>query len=198
MKHLILASQSPRRSELLRQAGIEFDSSPSQISEIPDENLNLQDQISDLARRKAEHCLELRNFSERQGNLILSADTVVVLDGQILGKPESRRENAQYLRRLSGRKHSVITGVCLLDVDTGEMALDHDEALIVFKVLSEPEIEEYVSSDEGLDKAGGYGIQGAAGKFVSEIEGAFDTVVGLPIALVEKMLKAKGWDVSRK
>jgi septum formation protein len=196
-KRLVLASQSPRRSELLSRAGFEFSLAPSQISEIPNENLNLDEQIQDLARRKAEECLRLRKLPERQGNLIISADTVVVLDGQILGKPQDRLENAQYLRRLSGRQHSVITAICLLDVDTGRSVCAHETSLINFKNLGENEIDVYASSGEGLDKAGGYGIQGAAGIFVKTVEGPYDNVVGLPIALLEKMLKENGWHVER-
>jgi septum formation protein len=151
---LILASQSPRRSELLRAAGFEFGLSPSQISEILNESLNLPDQICDLARRKAEACLNSGKHAKGQGNLILAADTVVVLDGQILGKPESRQENEQHLGRLSGRVHEVITAVCLCDMDTGRVALDHAFSEIEFRVLSSDEITDYAASGEGLDKAG--------------------------------------------
>lgn len=195
---LILASQSPRRSELLTSAGFSFHVSPSQISEIPDENLNLDDQIRDLALKKAEACLNSGKLVKGLGNLILAADTVVVLDGQILGKPKDRLENAQYLRRLSGRDHQVITGVCLLDVDSNRRALGHSTTLVYFRNLSETEIAAYVNSDEGLDKAGGYGIQGGAGPFVARFEGAYDNVVGLPVALVEKLLKENSWDVDRR
>jgi septum formation protein len=197
-RRLVLASQSPRRSELLARAGIEFSLAPSQISEIPDENLNLDDQIQDLARRKAEECLKVRKLPKQQGNLILSADTVVVLDGQILGKPEDRLENEQYLRRLSGRQHSVITAICLLDVDTGKFVTAHETSLITFKVLNESQIMEYGDSGEGLDKAGGYGIQGAAGVFVKTVDGSYDNVVGLPIALLERLLAENGWNVGRR
>lgn len=195
---LVLASQSPRRKELLSAAGFEFDLSPSQISEIPDENLNLEEQIRTLAREKAEACLKTGNLAIGQGNLILSADTVVCLDGQILGKPDDRRENEQYLRRLSGRTHTVITAICLLDVDSGRTACDHATSWITFRTLSDEEIAKYVASDDGLDKAGGYGIQGEAGAFVSEVEGPHDNIVGLPIALVERLLKENGWDVDRR
>lgn len=195
---LILASQSPRRRELLSASGFEFDLSPTQISEIPDENLNLEGQIRALARQKAEACLKTGKIARGLGNLILSADTVVVLDGQILGKPADRRENEQYLRRLSGRTHSVITAVALLDVDTGRMAVDHETSWITFRPLSDEEILRYVDSGDGLDKAGGYGIQGMAGEFVSEVRGSYDNIVGLPVALVEELLKENNWDVDRR
>ena len=198
-RRLILASQSPRRSELLRAAGFEFDLSPSQISEIPDENLNLQEQIRDLALRKAEACLKLRKVATGHGNLLLSADTVVVLDGQILGKPANRKENGQYLRRLSGRVHQVITGVCLLDMDTGKAVVDHATSSIEFRDLSDQEIQSYVESDDGLDKAGGYGIQSpGACDFVARVEGPYDNIVGLPVDLVEKLLRENGWQIDRR
>ncbi len=195
---LVLASQSPRRRELLSAAGFEFDLSPTQISEIPDENLNLEGQIRALACQKAEACLKSGKVAKGQGNLILSADTVVVLDGQILGKPDDRRENEHYLRLLSGRTHCVITSVALLDVDTGRMAVGHETSWITFRTLTDDEIAAYVASGEGLDKAGGYGIQGSAGAFVSEVKGPYDNIVGLPVALVEKLLKENNWDVDRR
>jgi len=196
--HLVLASQSPRRSELLTQAGFEFTVAPTQISEIPDENLNLMEQISDLARRKAEECLKSGKLTKQLGNLILSADTVVVLDGQILGKPKDRPENEQYLRRLMGEAHRVISGICLLDVDSGIQATGCEVSEVTFRQLSETEIASFVDSGEGLDKAGGYGIQGLAGNFVSKLKGPRDNVVGLPIQLLEKLLKENGWNVDRR
>lgn len=198
MQRLVLASQSPRRSELLSRAGFVFTVTSPQISEIPDENLNLQDQVRQLAVDKAQACLKTGKVLKGQGNLILSADTVVVLDGQILGKPKDRKENEHYLRSLSGRSHSVITAVCLLEADTGKMAIGHDTSEILFRTLGEDEIAAYGASGEGLDKAGGYGIQGAAGQFVASLDGAFDNVMGLPVTLVERLIDENGWVVDRK
>lgn len=192
---LVLASQSPRRSELLKDAGFEFAIMPTQISEIPDENLNLPEQIRDLARQKADACAGSGKILKEQGNLILAADTVVILDGQILGKPRDRSENSQYLRRLSGRTHSVISALCLLDFDRGVRAVDHETSQITFKNLDEAEIEAYVASDDGLDKAGGYGIQNVRERFVSRVEGSYDNIVGLPVALLRRMLKENGWNL---
>lgn len=198
MHQLLLASQSPRRRELLEQAGFEFTVSSVQISEIPDENLNLPEQIRRLAWEKAQALVDSGKVLIGQGFLILSSDTVVVVDGKIMGKPKDRSECASYIRQLSGRKHSVITSVCLWDLDSGRVVVDHDSTEVSFKNLSEAEIEDYAASGDGLDKAGGYGIQGAAGAFVTKVEGAMDTVVGLPVALVERMLKENGWRVSRR
>ena len=197
-RRLVLASQSPRRKELLEQAGFQFTVLSIQISEIPNENLNLQDQIEDLALMKAQACLNSRKLAEGQGNLILASDTVVVLAGQILGKPLDRPDNEQTLHKLSGQKHRVITGVCLLDQDTGLQVLGHSSTEVEFRKLDSVEISRYVATGEGLDKAGGYGIQGAAGAFVAGISGPMDGVIGLPIELVEKLLKENGWNVDRK
>lgn len=198
MHQLVLASQSPRRRELLEQAGFEFFVASVQISEIPNENLNLPDQIRHLAQDKARALVESGKLLKQNSFLVLSSDTVVVLEGRILGKPETAAINADFLRRLSGRTHEVITAICLWDLDSGRVALGHDVARVTFRALDEREIEAYCSSGDGLDKAGGYGIQGRAGAFVATVEGAMDTIVGLPIALVERMLKENGWYVGRR
>ena len=198
MKQLILASQSPRRRELLTQAGFEFTVLAIQISEIPDENLSLEDQIQQLSFEKAQALVESGKLSEEQGFLLLAADTVVVLGDKILGKPANKVESAHYLRQLSGRKHRVITAVCLWDLDSGRVVKSFDQTWVSFRGLNEDEIKAYAESGEGLDKAGGYGIQGKAGAFVDGVEGAMDTVVGLPVALVERMIKENGWNVGRR
>lgn len=198
MPRLVLASQSPRRRELLSRAGFDFTTTSLQISEIPDENLNLPDQVRGLAVSKADAWLEQAKPQEKQGILLLTADTVVILDGQILGKPKDQKENRRYMEALSGRIHEVITAVCLVEGSTGKRVVDHDVARITFRELTPSEIDEYVATGEGLDKAGGYGIQGAAGKFVAKLEGAFDNVMGLPVALVEKLLDENGWKLERR
>ncbi len=151
-----------------------------------------------MAQDKAKALIECGKLSKGKGFLVLSSDTVVVLDGRVLGKPGSKAVNEAYLRKLSGRRHAVITAVCLWDLDSGRIALDHDTAHVTFRTLSEEDIRGYAESGEGLDKAGGYGIQGAAGRFVETFEGANDTIVGLPVALVERMLEENGWNVGRR
>lgn len=198
MHQLVLASQSPRRRELLERAGFQFLVVSVQISEIPNENLNLEDQIRHLAQDKARAVVESGKLLKGKSYLILASDTVVVLEGRILGKPEAKDVNQLYLRQLSGQKHSVITSVCLWDLDSGRVELEHDSAEVTFRKLSDQEIGAYVDSCDGLDKAGGYGIQGAAGKFVASVEGDNDTIVGLPINLVERMMKENGWNVGRR
>lgn len=193
---LVLASQSPRRRELLERAGFSFTVSPSQLSEILDESLSLTGQIEDLAKRKAEAWLTSAKPSERQDILILSADTVVALGDQILGKPKDQKENLSYLRQLSGREHQVITAVCLAD-PAGQTLVGHGLSRIFFRQLSDDEMSAYAASGDGLDKAGGYGIQGAAGAFVDRLVGDFDNVMGLPIAVVEELLARGGWVLER-
>ena len=151
-----------------------------------------------LAEEKADACLNSGKLPKGRRNLVLSADTVVVLDGEILGKPKDRQENGRFLEALSGQTHSVITAVCLVEQDTGKRAVGHETSYITFRKLSGSEIEDYIASGDGLDKAGGYGIQGAAGKFVEKVEGPNDNVVGLPVALVERMLRENGWRVDRR
>jgi septum formation protein len=182
----------------LRSAGFEFTVTSVQISEIPDENLNLEDGIRDISVRKALACLKMGNLLIGVPNLLLSADTVVILGDQILGKPKDQKENGQYLRRLSGQTHRVITAVCLVESWTGRKLVDHDESRILFRELTSQDIDSYLATRDGLDKAGGYGIQSPiASGFVSKLDGAFDNVMGLPIALVEKMLVLGGWDIER-
>lgn len=182
---LILASNSPRRRELLRRAGFEFEVRPSKVEEVarPDES------AEEFARRAArEKALDVAASSPPQ-SLVLGADTVVVVDGEILGKPASREDAARMLRRLSGRTHRVITGVCLAQAPSGVEVLEHATTFVTFCKLDEQEIQNYVSSGEPFDKAGAYGIQGLASKFVTRIEGCYFNVVGLPVPLVYKSLK---------
>lgn len=185
----MLASQSPRRLQILRRRGVSVLSHPVQVSEIPDENLNLSAQIEGLARLKLETCLKMRTPPETLGNLVLAADTVVILDGQILGKPVDRQVARQTLVSLSGRTHEVITGVAVCDLVSGRVMAGSQSTGVRFRVLSETEIEWYLDRGEWTDKAGGYGIQGRAREFVADLMGDFDNVVGLPMRLVDGLCR---------
>lgn len=186
---LVLASQSPRRRQILRIAGFEFDILPSQISEIPDENLNLDQRIRQLAIDKAEACLKMGKTPKGQGFLILAADTVVALGDQVLGKPKDENEARQILRRLSGQTHVVITGLAMIDVDTDRRLEAHERTTVEFRELSDQEIDHYVQTGDPMDKAGAYGIQSEARSFVKKLEGHYDNVVGLPMKAVESMFE---------
>ncbi len=182
---LILASASPRRRDLLRNAGFDFEVRPGQIVE----EIQPGELPEDFARRAArEKAMQIAALSPR-GRLILGADTVVVIGGQTLGKPSDPQDAARMLRLLSGRTHQVHTGVCLVRAPDGIEALRHETTLVTFRELDEEEIRQYVESGEPSDKAGAYAIQGLASKFVTRISGCHSNVVGLPIALVYEILK---------
>lgn len=183
--HFILASASPRRRDLLRNAGFDFEVRPGQIVE----EIQLGELPEEFARRVArEKALQIAASSPRD-SLVLGADTVVVIDGQVLGKPAGRPDAARMLRLLSGRTHQVHSGICLVRAPDQTEALEHETTLVTFRELDEEEIRHYVETGEPWDKAGGYGIQGLASKFVTRISGCYSNVVGLPVALVYKVLR---------
>jgi septum formation protein len=182
---LILASASPRRRDLLRNAGFDFEVRPSQIVE----EIQPGELPEDFARRAArEKALQIAASSPR-GGLVLGADTIVVIDGQTLGKPSDPQDATRMLRLLSGRTHQVHTGICLVRAPDSIEALKHETTLVTFRELDEEEIRQYVESGEPSGKAGAYAIQGLASKFVTRISGCYSNVVGLPIALVYEILK---------
>jgi septum formation protein len=200
--NLILASQSPRRRELLEKAGFEFSTFPVKVSEIIDENLTPEDAVTSLALQKAEACLDQHKHLKSVDNLILGADTMVVMGVKCLGKPQNFSEAAEYLRLLSGKVHRVITGMCLLNPDQGQSPSNVwagcEISEVHFRQLSEEEIADYVQSGEPMDKAGAYAIQGGGSGFVSRLVGSWSNVVGLPIEKLESVLKERGWNVPRR
>ena len=186
MIRLILASNSPRRRDLLRNAGFEFDVRPSGIEEsrLPDES------PEDFARRLArDKALDVARQSEA-GSLVLGADTVVAIDREFLEKPVDAVDAARMLRTLSGRTHRVITAVCLISAPERVLAWRHETTSVTFRKLTNQEIESYVASGEPFDKAGGYAIQGLASRFVPRVEGCYFNVVGLPVPLVYEIVKS--------
>jgi septum formation protein len=183
---LILASASPRRAELLRSAGVSFTIDVANIAEdaLPGESPTQH--AERLAQEKAE-VVAKRN----EGKIVLGADTIVVVDNEILGKPRDSRDAARMLRLLSGRNHQVITGVCIAKLATGnwQLATDSARTTVHFVPLSATDIENYIGTKEPMDKAGAYAIQGIASRWINKIEGDYANVVGLPVALVWKMLQ---------
>lgn len=194
---LILASQSPRRIELLKLAGYKFRQVSVQLSEISDENLNPRERIRQLALAKAKACLDLRISSDVKDFGLLTADTLVVLGDQTLGKPKDQFEACQMLSQLSGARHRVITALVLYNSSTRDFIFGEAETVVQFRKLSEAEIQSYVESGDPFDKAGGYGIQGEARKFVESVEGPFDNVVGFPTVLFEQLKSRSGMDFDR-
>jgi septum formation protein len=173
---LVLASSSPRRQEILKRAGIPFLVRPADIDETLREGELPAAYVRRLAQAKAE------SVPADSEEIVLAADTVVVVDGLILGKPAGGADAARMLRLLSGREHQVLTGVCLRA--QARSVVDEESTRVWFVPLTEDQIADYVSSGEPLDKAGAYAIQGLASKFIPRIEGCYFNVVGLPIAKV--------------
>lgn len=185
MRRLILASASPRRRELLAQAGFNFEVMPAHINEDLHPGEDPIDYVVRLAREKAEAVYaQIRNTEA----IVLGADTTVTLDGHILAKPEDAEDAGRMLRLLSGRTHRVITGVAIASASGVEVAAEVTG--VQFLTLNDEEIATYVAAGEPMDKAGAYGIQGYAAKWIPRIEGCYFNVVGLPLALVSTMLDA--------
>jgi septum formation protein len=179
---LILASASPRRSELLTAAGIDHVVRPAAVPEIREPEEPAQEFVRRLAETKA------RALSSATDEIVLGADTVVCIENEVLGKPRDREDAVRMLRLLSGRDHLVHTGICLLSRKA--CVVDLETTRVSFARLTEEEISQYTQSGEPADKAGAYAIQGLASKFVLRIEGSYGNVVGLPVALVYRHLKA--------
>jgi septum formation protein len=166
---------------LLDEAGLDFDVWPVDIDETPRPDEPAEEYVARLAEAKARAAAR-----EVPGRPVLGADTVVVIDGQVLGKPVDARDAVAMLRRLSGRAHDVLTGVALV---WGERCANRVERTrVIFRALTDAEIAAYVASGEPADKAGGYAIQGRAGAFVTELEGSHSNVVGLPVAAVLQLV----------
>jgi septum formation protein len=189
MRRLILASSSPRRRELLTQAGFTFEVHPAHIPEDPLPNEDPIAYVVRLSRAKAEAVFEKISSQESAPpHVVLGADTTVTLDNHILGKPADAADAARMLRLLSGRTHRVITGVALASAQRTEVAAEVTG--VRFLTLSDEEIAAYIATGEPMDKAGAYGIQGRAARWIPRIEGCYFNVVGLPLALVSVMLEA--------
>ena len=190
---LVLASASPRRAELLRAAGFSFDVVVTDVDERQRPGETPAVYVRQLAADKSAAALrpvDVARLSRDPSAIILGADTTVVVDGDILGKPADDREAAAMLRRLSGRAHEVLTGVSLR---RGAEEVGRVESTTVhFTTLTEQDIEWYVTSGEGRDKAGAYAIQGLASRFIPRIDGSYSNVVGLPVACVAELLAQLG------
>jgi septum formation protein len=186
---LILASSSPRRAGILRDAGLSFSVLSSAVDESPIPGETPHQHVQRLADAKGE-LVAARAVGPA---IVLSADTVVVIDDQILGKPTSTDEARRMLELFSGRKHAVITGVTLLRLPDMERRRFVESTLVHFAELSRDEISRYLSTSEPYDKAGAYAIQGRAGRYIPRIEGCYFNVVGLPLARVIASLHELGW-----
>lgn len=184
---IVLASTSPRRRELLKQIGLDFSVVPADVDEraLPGERAEVH--ALRLAREKAEVVA-----GKIARGVVIAADTIVVLDGQILGKPAGPADARRMLAQLSGREHSVMTGIAVAEVPAGRLATDLAVTAVRFRQLAPEEIDAYVATGEPLDKAGAYGIQEKGALFVEKIDGCYSNVVGLPLARLGFLLKSFG------
>lgn len=187
LPNVILASASPRRQELFAQLAIPFSIIPANIDEQPLPNETPQAYVVRLAQDKAQHVA--RQFPEA---LVLGADTIVVLDQEIFGKPRHLDHARQMLGRLSGRQHTVMTGLALLQYRRRLVRLDTVQTHVRFRHLSQQQIEPYLASGEPFDKAGAYAIQGGAATFVERLQGCYTNVVGLPVRRTAALLRSAG------
>ena len=186
---LILASSSPRRAEILANAGLPF----SVLSSAVDESPNPGETPAALVQRLANAKADLVTARAIGPAIILAADTVVVLDDKILGKPSSVEDARHMLQQLSGRTHSVLTGVALVRLPDGERRQFIESTLVHFRPVTDEELSSYLATEEPYDKAGAYAIQGQAGRYIPRIEGCYFNVVGLPLSRVLTELKGLGW-----
>ncbi|WP_420237728.1 Maf family protein [Telmatobacter bradus] len=186
---LVLASASPRRRALLAQCGYSFDVLPADLDESVHEG---EDPVAYVTRLAAEKAQTVHDRLQREGHsskrMVLGADTTVIVDGQILGKPADAADAACMLRLLAGRAHVVATGVALATAQG--VTASAEQTTVYFSAMSEAEIAAYVATGEPMDKAGAYGIQGRAARFIPRIEGCYFNVVGLPLARVTSMIDA--------
>lgn len=184
MRKIILASGSPRRKELLGYVTKDFVVEVSDVDEIVNHDLSSQEIVKSLAKQKA-----MAVFNNNPEAIVLGSDTVVACDGKILGKPHSKKEAKEMMQMLRGKTHEVITGICFISKD--EIYNVADTAVVYFNDISDKDIDEYIETAEPYDKAGGYAIQGWAGKYIRKIEGNYYTIMGLPVDMVFEYLNDK-------
>lgn len=182
MTRVILASKSPRRKQLMEELNIPFEIIVADIDESIDETNTLTSEIENLSYRKAEAV-----FKNNNDALVIGSDTIVVIDGKVLGKPKDEKMAHEMLKMLQGNKHQVITGVTLLSKDAKDSFSVVSD--VYFNEMSDEEIDEYIKTKEPMDKAGSYGIQGHGSKFIKKIDGDFYAVMGFPISEVYRRIK---------
>lgn len=198
---IILASASPRRKEILQNTKLKFEIQKSNIKEVILENESPKDMVVRLAYEKAYDVAK-----NNRDKLVIGADTIVVLDNNILGKPKDKDEAYQMVKSLSNKTHEVITGISLINIKKGITINDYVTSLVTFKDLTEDSIKDYINTNESLDKAGAYGIQGYGALLVDSIQGDYFNIVGLPISKLSDLLKDHfdinlfygGWFICKK
>lgn len=189
MKTIILASESPRRKKLLKQLGLEFKVIPSEIEEKLNARLQPRKQVEVLSLQKAEAVAAKVKIKDV---LIIGADTMVSINNEIIGKPKDVKDARQMLKKLSGKKHSVITAFTIIDKASKKTVTKSVETHVWFGKMNDVDIKHYILSEKPYDKAGGYGIQGLGAVFVERIDGEYSGTVGLPLYTLAKELKKFG------
>ena len=193
-KHLILASASPRRKQLLSQLGLPFTVQASDTDETISEFLRPAPLVETLAQRKAQSIAN-RIMNTDGDSIVIGADTVVVLDGNILGKPQDNQDSKRMLTALQGREHQVYSGIALIDSESGQVLAKHRMTTVNMKQLSDRQIANYIATKEPADKAGAYAIQGIGATLIESIDGDYFNVVGLSLSLLSDMLSEMGVDI---
>jgi len=184
---LVLASKSERRIQLLSEMGFEFDVMPADVDETPPDGLDAHQVSRALAERKARAVA--KRFCDA---IVIAADTICVIDDEIIGKPVDDADAMRILRRLSGRSQSVITGLCLIDTSNGRVQVDSDETVIRMLPMTDRQIEEYIASGRAYGRAGAYGYEGEDDPYVKEFAGSGSNILGLPVELLRRMLARWG------
>lgn len=184
MKKIILASQSPRRKQLLEQVGLQFEVEASQVEESFLDSDSPEETVCRLSRVKAEDVA-----SRNPNSVIIGADTVAIFEDQIIGKPKGTKSARELLTKMSGKTHEIVTGFTVIDSDTGKSVTESVISRVRFRDLGEDEIDRYVESGEPLDKAGAYGIQEKGAVLVDHIDGDYSNIVGLPLTALSETLK---------
>ena len=183
---IILASQSPRRQEILKEAGLSYEIIPSKVDEKFNIALSVEDAVMDLAYQKASW---VYNYLQENDSLIIGADTIVVLDNKILGKPKDKEEAYKMWQNLSGKTHFVVTSIAIINSKNLKSKVKSTTTYVTFENLSYKQIEYYIENYKPFDKAGAYGIQELPQGYVKNFEGSFDNVIGLPIETLLELLK---------
>jgi septum formation protein len=184
MKNIILASSSPRRLELLSRTGIKFGVDPGDYEEVHDPSLNAEQLVRKLSFEKAQNVA-----GKHIDAIVIGADTVISLEGEVFGKPHTPEKARKTLHALSGRYHDVLTGITIMTSDNWNMRADIERTRVYFRALTGEEIDAYIATGEPLQKAGAYAIQGGARKFVERFEGDYSNILGFPLTLLRRMLR---------
>ncbi|UQZ86747.1 Septum formation protein Maf [Paenibacillus konkukensis] len=191
-KKLILASSSPRRQELIRSLMLPYEIRVSDVNEDTEPGLSPAGIVEQLSSRKAAAVCEMYKQENKREGIVIGSDTIVVLDGAVLGKPKDKEDALRMLTALQGRAHRVYSGVACIDLESGQEAVSHQVTLVYMKPLTRSQLERYIDTGEPMDKAGSYAIQGLGATIVERIEGDYFNVVGLPLSLLSDMLNGFG------